>query len=147
MENLLEELPKLAKGSREREKHRISVDFATPWTWEFFESVSLETISPFLSSGLGLSDDSDDESVVYEQSSYLTKADKNEIAIMNADEVAKLLPDHTEKLATHQQDQMATLTKVLQQSNETPKFLHANSVSMPKYLGQSTEDGNEFLLN
>lgn len=85
--------------------------------------------------------------MVYEQSSYLTKADKNEIAIMNADEVAKLLPDHTEKLATHQQDQMATLTKVLQQSNETPKFLHGNSVSMPKYLGQSTEDGNEFLLN
>lgn len=140
------EPPKLAEGPENVEDTEFQSTLPHSGLEGFIENVNLETVSQFPFSGFELSDDSDDESVVFEQSSHSTKADDNKSETMNADDVAKLLSDHTEKLATHWHDQMVTLTKALEQSNETPRFARGNSVSMPKFSGESTEDVNEFLI-
>ena len=66
---------------------------------------------------------------------------------MDTEQVAKLLSDHTKELATHWDAQLATLTNALKLSNQTPSFPASNSVPLPKFSGDGSEDVNEFLAN
>ena len=71
----------------------------------------------------------------------------NKVPTMDTEQVAKLLSDHTKELATHWDAQLATLTNALKLSNQTPSFPASNSVPLPKFSGDGSEDVNEFLAN
>ena len=69
------------------------------------------------------------------------------IDFVDTEQVAKLLSDHTKELATHWDAQLTTLTNALKLSNRTPSFPASNSVPLPKFSGDGSEDVNEFLAN
>ena len=71
----------------------------------------------------------------------------NEVPTMDTDQVAKLLFDHTKELAVHWESQLATLTSALKLSTQTPSFPASNSVPLPKFSGDGSEDVNELLAN
>ena len=71
----------------------------------------------------------------------------NEVPTMDTEQVAKLLSDHTKELATHRYAPLANLTNAPKVLNKTLSFPASNSFPLPKFLGDGSEDVNEFLVN
>lgn len=66
---------------------------------------------------------------------------------MNAEELIKVLTDHTKDLSTHRDKQLSALTKAVETNHLMPTFPSGSSVPLPKFSGNCDEDVDEFLAN
>ena len=66
---------------------------------------------------------------------------------MNAEDLTKVVRNHTKDLSTHWDKQLSALTKAVETTHLTPTFPSGNSVPLPKFYGECKEDVNEFLAS
>ena len=85
--------------------------------------------------------------IVGEASGASNEGQQNLNVNMNAEDLTKVLTDHTKDLSTHWEKQLSALTKAVETTRLTPTFPSGNSVPLPKFSGDCNEEVNEFLAN
>ena len=73
--------------------------------------------------------------IVGEASGASNEGQQNLNIKMNAEDLTKVLTDHTKDLSTHCDKQLSALTKAVETTRLTPTFPSGNSVPLPKFSG------------
>ena len=73
--------------------------------------------------------------IVGEASGASNEGQQNLNVNMNAEDLTKVLTDHTKDLSTHCDKQLSALTKAVETTRLTPTFPSGNSVPLPKFTG------------